>query len=136
MNRTAKIVIPIIAVAALFGCKHSTQSDPWPVWILYVTPVEAVGFSGTHVPISQCATVVWRYSDSQNWNNQSCYPNSNYVKVWNSLTQETRIFYYVRCTGYYDSGMNEAFFLPPARQGQGRPGAEVIVNQTVVLSRQ
>ena len=134
MNRVP-IILAVIAVFLLLDCKHATKDDPWPVWILYVHPVETLGFSGQQVPVQGCASVVWNYTGDSQTHTENCYQGNSYVKVWNRISEQVNITYFVRCSGYVDSAVRTAFFMPPGQQGQGREGAEVIVNETVVLQR-
>jgi hypothetical protein len=129
------LALAIVLLAS--ACSRKTDEDyPWPVWILYVTTVEPVGFSGVRVPVEGCPSATWWYQNDAARSNENCYEGQgNVVKVWRPLTEEVRISYIVHCSGYYDSETNSAYFLPPASQGPGREGEEVIASETVVLRR-
>jgi hypothetical protein len=118
------------------GCRKDDedQKSPWPVWILYVNVYEPLGFGGGRTPVSGCPSVVWWFDgDDQTRQTEKCYEGSSQVKVWRGISEAVRIVYYVTCDGYYDSEILSAYFLPPAVQGPGREGAEVIVSESVVL---
>src|SRR5512147_762865 len=86
MNRVRILIIILFAAAAL-SCKQSTKDDPWPVWILYVHVEEVMG-TGTHVPVSGCASVIWRYTGESQTHTENCYEGSSFVKVWNRISEQ------------------------------------------------
>jgi len=127
-------LLPCLLVLALSftACdKKDEEEDTHPVWILYVT-VRDGAFPSR--PLPDCAHVKWRYSGEFDEHDTGCRNDNNFVKVWEKITEDVRIFYRVECPGYAPSAESFADFrYALVDTFSNRDGAEVIQNVTVTI---
>jgi hypothetical protein len=137
LNRVAgrALVLMFGGVLALGGgCRHTTQPvSTFPRWMIVATVVETTD-PGHFAPVRGCPQVRWHYSDSAESNLVTCYHSTNVVKPWEQISQRVTVNYVVECEGYFSSEVRTVTFDPAdAAVGPGRPGPEIIDNETVTL---
>ncbi len=128
MNR---IIFAVLALALIVGgCKKNEDDNAvGPVWILNVT-VRDGAFPNRE--ILNCAHVKWKYSGEIDDRDVGCRNTNNFVKVWEEISEDVRVYYRVECAGYSPSVEYYADFSY-ALVDTLADGQEVIHNETVVI---
>lgn len=117
----------------LNGCKkdEGDEETEYPVWILNVN-VRDGAFPSR--PLPACAHVIWKYEGEFQSRDVACRGSYNFVKVWESIRDDVRVFYHVECPGYQPSGEEYAdFSYALVDTVEGRDGPEVIQTVTVTI---
>jgi len=110
------------------GCdKKDEVEDIGPVWILNVI-VRDGEFPNRE--ISSCAHVKWKYSGEFEDRDTPCRIDNNFVKVWEQIHEDVRIFFHVECPGYTSSEETYVDFAY-ALVDTNSDGQEVIQNRTI-----
>lgn len=124
----------LLIALALVGCRKEEDTDevPWPVWILRVTVRDG---DNPNQGMPNCAHVVWSYQGSGDTQNWGCRESNDYVKVWDHISDNTRIFFHVECEGFTPS-VEYTVDYDYARVDTTDPHEEVIEARTVTLYRQ
>lgn len=126
-----RIIFGLLALSLIFGAckKEEENTDVGPVWILNVT-VRDGAFPNREIP--NCAHVKWKYSGEIEDRDAGCRNTNNFVKVWDPISEDVRVYYRVECQGYTSSVEYYADFAY-ALVDTLADGEEVIHNQTVVI---
>ena len=128
-----RFLICILALGLSFSaCKKEEDDEPiGPVWILNVTARDG---SRTDQAMQSCARVVWTYAGQSDYRVTECRHNNSFVKVWEGISEDVRIFYHVEADGYGSSGETYADFIYAQVDSTTESGnPEVVINRDVTL---
>lgn len=128
-----RLLLCTLALSLTFSAcdKKDEPEDTFPVWILNVT-VRDGQFPNRELP--ECARVIWNYSGEFDAHETGCRNSNHFVKVWEKIEEDVRIFYHVECTGYSSSAESFADFnYALIDTMENRDGAEIIQNVTVTI---
>lgn len=116
----------------LTGCDKK-EDDPYtgPVWILNVTVRDG---SRPDQQMQHCAHAIWNYQSQTETHDVGCRNTNSFVKVWEPITEDVRVFYRIECEGYIQSAETFVDFSMAqldSTTDSGNP--EVIQNVTVTM---
>jgi hypothetical protein len=124
------LLCSLLVGIVLFGCdKKEDEEYDGPVWILNVTVRDG---SFPNRPLPECAHVKWKYEGEVDDRDVGCRNSNDFVKVWEPISEDVRIYYRVSCPGYSDSPEAFADFRY-ALVDTLPDGKEVIQNVTVTI---
>jgi hypothetical protein len=129
-----RIILALIAgVMLVTSCRKDENTDemPWPVWILRVTVRDG---DNPNPGMPSCAHVIWSYQGSVETHDWGCREANDYVKVWDHISGDSRIFFHVECDGYSPSTEYTVDY-DYARVDTTDPQEEVIESRIVTLYR-
>lgn len=116
----------------LTGCDKK-EDDPYhgPVWILNVTVRDG---SRPDFLMQNCAHVIWNFAGQSETHDVGCRNSNGFVKIWEPISEDVRVFYHVECEGYSPTGESFVdFSYAQVDTVEGRDNPEVIHNVTVDL---
>lgn len=124
------LLCSLIMVSLIGGCdKKEDDEYDGPVWILNVT-VRDGQFPNREV--LECARVKWKYEGEVEDRDVGCRNTNSFVKVWEPISEDVRVFYRVECQGYTPSSELYADFVY-ALVDTVADGKEVTQNVTVTI---
>lgn len=131
MYRISLILLVTLLLSPACRNEETPEDNPWPVWILRVTVHDG---DNNNEPPMNCAHAIWSYQGSEETHDWGCRETNDYVRVWDSIDGDTRIFFHIECDGYVPSAEFTVDY-DYARVDTTNPQAEVVENRTVTIYR-